>query len=386
MSKEYGQVEVRRNQDQRSHNRTEIVRLLRRSGRLDRSQIAKATTLSLQAVGDILNSLIETGVVSELSERIPGRGRGRPSYSYECNPRHHSVISVYLGERYSQLVISDAVGRPLVPMTALSARPSPSEIFDEIAVQTIRCFDDQGLDLSRATLCLALHAGPSLDPALVNSEQLGWHSVDAIGSLERALPGVRIMIVEASHAAAVAEYYDGQASSAGRVAVINYGPATTCTTMRWGKIEEGAGHLAGAIGRCIIPFEGGSRTIDEVLSGKATLTDYKARTGRQLAWASDLVVLAENGDEDAQAIRDAKIEALAIAATWLAAIVDPDLVVLTGIGSEFYPAEQGRFEARCAELLGHTPERRMFVVSTLGRHAWVTGGTYLALAKGDHDL
>lgn len=377
-----GSVNVRRNRDQRAHNSGEIMRLLYRFGPMNRAQLAQSTTLSPQAVADIMDTLVEKGIVSELSVSRPSRSRGRPSFIYQCNPGHRAVVSVYLGSRYSQILISDAAGRPLIPLASLSQSRTPPEVFEEIASRVRKCFERLRLGLNGTALCLTLHSSPSSSPDLVSSDHLDWHDVDVFGAMEKLLPGVQITVAEASDAAAFAEYFEGQAAGTDVVAIINFGPTITSTIMRNGRPEFGRHGMAGALGRCVVPYGGGMLTIDEALGWRARKSQYAAKAGRTVAWASDVVILAENGDEIAQEIRNDNIEALAIAATWIAAVVDPDLVVLSGIGSEFHPSTRGVFESRCVELIGHPPDRRMFIVSDLGRLAWVTGGTYIALGLG----
>ena len=98
--------------DVRSNNRTLMLRELRRTGPLSRTELCAATGLSSATVSAITASLLDEGrIMQPQAERAPGAGPGRPQVLLQLNPSYASVVVVRITVRHIRLTVVDYAGR-----------------------------------------------------------------------------------------------------------------------------------------------------------------------------------------------------------------------------------------------------------------------------------
>ena len=371
---------ARRNSDLRRTNEIDVLDHLRRQGPLTRAQLSERTTLSAQALADILHGLEKSGLVTSAeAEPAPGspRRRGRPELQYTHNADRLSVVAVYVGLRYCEISACDASGRPLTSNVQTTPGWDPDAVLTSV-IDTVRGFADRGIvDVDRMIMAVVVHAHVDAATERLTTEDMGWNDVDLRGPLHAAL-GCSVLIREASRAAAMAEYIDGEHRGCNRLAVLNMGPIVSATLITGGIIDDGFAGLGGTISQCWIPTLGGARRVDDVYGHEAIRRSYEAKTGTAVRWARDVSELAAGGDEAAIEVHREIADGIAYTVTWLIAITSPERFVVTGAvgdfndGADTIAAIEARLDPRFAG-------RGRVTRSVLGRQAWLRGGIHAAL-------
>ena len=122
----------------REVNRSIIVDLVRRSGRISRTELARRSKLTKPTVSTIIFELLEEGVVREVGFGESVSGGGRPARLLEFNEARSAYLGIHFGVRATTVAVADARGtirlvrgRPSVQMgTRQTATGTPSPFRD----------------------------------------------------------------------------------------------------------------------------------------------------------------------------------------------------------------------------------------------------------------
>lgn len=110
----------------RAHNERVVLTLLRRHGALAKSDIARMTGLSAQAVSVIMRALEQDGL---LHRGTPVRGRiGQPSVPMSLAPDGAFFLGLKIGRRSADLILVDFLGQVRGKSRRLYSWPTPSGI------------------------------------------------------------------------------------------------------------------------------------------------------------------------------------------------------------------------------------------------------------------
>lgn len=110
----------------RDQNERLILSLVRRHGRLTKTEMARMTGLSTQTVSVIMRELEDEGL---LSRETPLRGKvGQPSVPMTLNPDGAYFIGLKIGRRSSELVLIDFLGSVRMMLQVHYRYPVPSDI------------------------------------------------------------------------------------------------------------------------------------------------------------------------------------------------------------------------------------------------------------------
>ena len=110
----------------RSYNERLILHLVRHHGNLTKSEAARATGLSANAVSVIFRALEEEDLVIR---EAPLRGRiGQPSTPVRLNPDARHYFGLKIGRRSADLVLIDFVGGVLSSTSLAYRYPTPADI------------------------------------------------------------------------------------------------------------------------------------------------------------------------------------------------------------------------------------------------------------------
>jgi predicted NBD/HSP70 family sugar kinase len=374
-------MDTRRNSDLRRLNAIDVLDHLRTGGRMSRADLAARTTLSSQALAAILNRLMESDRVVEVAVRGGRRNPGRPALLYEYNALQTTIVSVYVGLRYTEIQFCDAVGRPVLANQEFSPGWDPQVVADESAARIAQGLDQLNVRPAACVAAIVFHGTVDSDQGVVDSPQMGWRQVP-IASMLSQRTEADVTVHDASRAAAIAEHREGAARGARRSVVLNIGPEFGATLVVDGKVESGSSNLAGQLGGTLIPLEGEVRPLRELIGSVVMKARYSEESGNPVRWVTDVYRLARAGDPTAKAVVDLTVEGVAFAANWLIAIHDPERLVVTGAVGELDQRAQIRLIDRIVEqcdprFLDTTALR----ISPLGRTAWTRGGVHAAIDR-----
>jgi predicted NBD/HSP70 family sugar kinase len=222
---------------------------------------------------------------------------------------------------------------------------------------------------------------------VLRSDVLGWDGVD-LARLVRDRMGVPVFVQDVTQAATLAEARFGAAAGARTAIVADYGTRIGIGLVLDGRLHRGSAGLAGSVGHTAVFGEatrcrcGRLGCLEAVAGLRAVVPpDVGAKHGPtdESAAFAEVVSRIEAGDPEllAQAHRALDRGAHVLAA--LVGLIDPEVLVVTGMIAEF-PVLADHLVTRIDALLA--PEHRDRVAlrrSTLGLQAWVRGSVLVAL-------
>ncbi len=114
----------------RRFNERLILSMLSKHGASSKTELAKLTNLTTQAVMRIVNDLFEQNLILLESKRVSGKGR--PSEMYTLNPNGAYSIGVMVGRREIKIVLMDIAGHIISKMQESYNYPDPYRIVEVI--------------------------------------------------------------------------------------------------------------------------------------------------------------------------------------------------------------------------------------------------------------
>lgn len=301
--------------DVRDINQTVFLHLIRERQPISRAEIAKATGLRAGTVSAIVNRLIREKLVYE-GVAGPSSGGRPPKYLY-VNAESAYVIAIDIGVRDSVYAVSDFNGR-LLTQRAMLTKGEPEAFLRSLAGEIK---DLIGAQYARTRFKAVGVSIPGLidrdEGTLVISPNLGWKDIPVRAILEEEL-GYPVYVENDANAAAFAELWYGPLEEVG-VRTLLF--VLVVEGLGTGLIINGELHVGsrvglGGFGHMSLDPNGplcscGRRGCWETLaSNRATLTRYRAVTGTSIGSVTDLISLAQQGDQ-------AALETLRATATYL---------------------------------------------------------------------
>jgi predicted NBD/HSP70 family sugar kinase len=324
----------------RKINQRAVLDLLRRSGPATRPQIAKDTGLSKPTVGQALLALEAVRLARATGHTSTGTGRS--AVLYEADPTAGYVLGVDIGREHLRTSIADLGG------TIVARRDERNTSRSGVAlVAAIGALSDETVraaGLSQDDILVRVVGSPGVaDPhrrCFRHAPNLpGWGKVGLLDELEAAI-GPDLVVENDANLTAVGEWERGAARDVDVFACITIGTGVGMGLMLNGEVFRGATGAAGEIG--YLPY-GQLRAADREgmeppARGhleEATAAQSVVRGARELGLgtarsARQVFRLAREGDELAQRAVDAEADRLAYTVASVAAVVDPELIVLGG--------------------------------------------------------
>lgn len=364
-------------------HRTTILDLLDERGSLPRTELAALTGLSPATLSRAVAELRRAGYVREAP--APAQGPGRPARHVELRPDGAHVVAIDAGGSMLRGVLADLDGTIRRRVARSATDPSNGDRLVDELVALARSVMEPGD--GRPVLAVAAGVSGIVDHATgtvrMSPDLPGLAGMDLAARLEAALE-VPVRVDNDDILAAVGEAAAGAARGARDVVFLSLGFGLGAGILVDGRPLRGAAHAAGAIGFV------GLQQLDERASGRAIPDRYAAalaRGGRHLepGVSSATPVLdaravferAAAGDVIARRVVADAIAAIAEMATDVAAVVDPDVVVLGGGLVAGAPQLVDAVGERLRAVLPFPPR---VVPSALEGAAVVHGAVALALA------
>lgn len=319
----------------RAHNRRVVLEVIRLHGHLGRTEIARRAQLTPQAVANIVEELLEEGLLIELGRLRSGRGQ--PPIQFAVNPNGPLTVGVEIAADHMVTVLLDLSGglrgQSIVPLS----KTGPDVIPDKVAAEVQRLQATLGGDSSRLLGIGVVMPGPfeiegmsSVGPATLP----GWTGVEAAPLFAKAT-GEHVAIENDATAAAVGERLYGAGRQMGTFCYLYFGVGLGLGVIQDGRPLRGAFGNAGEIGHVgLVPRKGkvthGPGGALERFVSVFALRERLAMTGIYVATVEDIQKLH---DENSQPLADW----IAMAADYLAPTVvmlenifDPEAVIFGG--------------------------------------------------------
>lgn len=317
-------------------NQRAVLDLLRRGGPATRPQVAKDTGLSKPTVSQALLALEAAGLARATGHTSTGTGRS--AVLYEADPTAGYVLGVDIGREHIRVAVSD-LGRTVVARRdARNTARSGSALVASVGRLAREIVAEAGL--TDADIVVRVLGSPGVaDPAkrcFRHAPNLpGWGKPGLLDELEAAL-GAGLVVENDANLTAVGEWESGAARGASVVGCLMIGTGVGMGLMVDGRVFRGATGAAGEIG--YLPY-GRTQSGGEVPARghleEATAAQSVVRGARELGLgtaksAREVFRLAREGDELAQRAVRTEADRLAYTVASVAAVVDPELIVLGG--------------------------------------------------------
>ena len=355
----------------RSLNERMLLDHLRSTGPQSRADLARTTTLSKPTVSVALANLESAGLVRPIG-LVAGRP-GRAPLLYEANPTAGYVVGIDVGREWVRVAVADLAGTILGRRDGTNRARTGPALVAEVRRLSHEAAAEAGIDWD-AVACTVLASPGVLDPGADRLELTpnlpGWGRAGLVEELRTAL-GAGLVVENDINLAAVGESAFGQGRDVSSFVLLSIGTGTGLGIVINGEVYRGAHGRAGEVAFLPIPDDGAGGAGN---AGPAGPGPRRVRTRgmfEELAAAEGVVRIAHGlgltgattarqvfeaaaaGDPVALRAVDSEGTRIGAAITAIAAITDPEVVVLCGgIG-------------RNLDLLRPSIERQLHVLSPL---------------------
>ena len=358
-----------------------VMEAIVQNGPISRASIAKQTGLSKQTISEVMRQLEDEGWVRETG-RTSGHV-GRTAVTYEIIPSAAYIGAVDLGGTKVRVAICDLSSHVI----AEAMEPTHPEGGDAIIAQIgrlIRLVADQG-GVTLDKLRIAVVGVPGAPQAksgrvLLAPNIARFDTMDVSSALEKVL-GCDVMLENDVNLAVLGESWLGVGQGLDNLAYIALGTGVGSGLMVNGQLVRGAANAAGELGFLPFgadPFEPESLragAFERLTASYGIVARYRAHAGVD-ATVPAIFEKANAGEAHAAEVLDETARLLARGIGAIAAITNPDKVILGGsIGSR---------KELVARVIGVLPACFPYPVeveaSELGDHAALVGATAIGLS------
>ena len=381
--------------DVRLHNTSLLLRLIWQADGISRAQLSRSAGLSRSTVSDIVNSLLQHGLVTE--SHVARSTGGRPPIVLRFQGDQFVIIGIEMGSSHISALTVDLHGHARVVYHCdHDVQQDPNGALRLMEQLIERCLqaspNQQAIGIGVAVPC-------PIDP--LNPEQLSarilprWASIRIGDHLQRRF-GLSVFVDNDANLGALAELWWGAGKGEEHFAYVKVATGVGAGLIIDGEIYRGSGGIAGEIGHTTIDAQGplcrcglhgcleaviGTQVLlQAVRAHAAQFPDSPLPTHQSLRLA-DLVQAANDGDPLGKHIIQGAGRALGIAMANLLNLFNPSRIILSGsltqAGDALINPIQNTIESRALwDSTTHTP----VLISPLGDEAIAIGAATQVLA------
>lgn len=378
----------------REVNRSIVLDIIRRGGRVSRTDLARRSTLTKPTVSAIVEDLLARGIVQEVGFGKTVASGGRRARLLEFNDASAAYLGISFGVNTTTVGLADARGEIRVRREVATLHGEAEATVASAAALAQEVCEAAGFPRDR------LQAVGVTVPGLVNPESgqvalapnLSWTEVPIRAMLVSAL-GVPVVVNNVTSAGAIAEGRVGVAKGVRSFVWAFVGAGFGAGIVIDGHVFSGTQGFSGEIGHCAVVDGGplcscGMRgCLETVVSARAivraaeaALEQGEATTLRDKAPLDTRAVAAaaRAGDSVAQRIFAGVGEYLGVGISYLVNILDPQMIVL---GGGLMDAGDLLLENARASMARHSLKgaRIPVVESALGDDAGLIGAVFAAM-------
>ena len=369
----------------RAHNERAVLEQLRAAGPSSRPDLARVAGLSKPTVSQALANLESAGLVRPVGPASPSLGR--TAMLYEVDPSAGYVVGVDIGRAWIRVAAADLSGEIVARRDERNRARSATALVKSVGEVAHDVVAAAGLTWERVAHTVVGGPGvfdPDSDRLSLAPNVPGWSRPGVMSTLREALPPT-VSLDNDANLAAVGERTYGSGREARTFVYVSVGTGIGMGVIIDGELYRGAHGAAGEVGYLPLGAEGdepaGPGAKRRGILEEAASADAVVRTAKRLGMAGAtsakrVFAAARGGDELALAAVEAEADRLALVVGTVAAIIDPEFVLLGGgIGSNI-DLLRPPLERRLAEL---TPLAPPVAEGELGPDATVLGAVASAL-------
>lgn len=264
--------------DVRRNNRSLIFSLLFPSHQYSRAELGRQTGLSRVAVSDVVNDMLDGGLIRENGYETGATGKGRRGTLLSIDTTRLKIISIDLSQ--SQLIQGATTDLFGMPQQRMEIALGPDNHVDVDAI--VQLVDQLRADLDvNAIIGIGIAAPGVIQSGVIReSTMLGWHDVDLKTRLESRF-GIPVTIANDVTSSMLTERFFGQAGP--NLLFVKNDRGIGAATLIDDVPVVGENHAGGEIGHISIdPVNGplcpcGKRGCMEMLISSTVLRDRMRR-------------------------------------------------------------------------------------------------------------
>ncbi len=319
----------------RQFSQRSVIEAIVQGGPISRASIAKQTGLSKQTVSEIMSGLEQEGWVQETGRTAGHVGRSAVTYELVVDAAY--IMAIDLGGTKVRVGLTDLSGQVMAEDMAPTEPNGGQALVDQIVELGLQAAARKRIP--RGKIRLAVIGVPGAPDnrtgrVMMAPNIVGFDAMD-VGSAFKAGFGCDVVLENDVNLAVLGENWLGQGQNIDNLAYVALGTGIGCGLVVGGNLVRGARHAAGEMGYLPIgadPFSPEARRTGAFESAAAThgmIERYRKATGQKVG-VPVIFERAATGDAAAVAVIDdtAKFVACGIAA--IAAIADPQKVILGG--------------------------------------------------------
>lgn len=360
----------------RKENMLTLLRELRRSNNLTRSELAARTHLAVPTVHRLLTALLESGLVVESSSTLATGRIGRRSSLYHFNRSVVSVAGVDIGNETTRVAIATADGTIVgfrSMLTSQVASDLPRKIGSTVASIMSSSASEVG-PLVGAGIGIAGTVDAVTGVVTRAFIHQSWVGAPMKALLEKRLE-CPVVLEQDDHLSVLAEVSNrGTVPGANPVVEIDYGRGIGAGAMIDGVVIKGINGRSGRIAHWPSDVSPGV-TIGDEMTPDAMLAAYRSGGGTGHALDGEgLCALARSGDPLAQEIVGRASKSLAGVFLRLASMFDPQYMILGGGFAGSFDLFEGDIR-EALSVLTYPPDVRP---TSIASNSVVIGGLLVA--------
>jgi predicted NBD/HSP70 family sugar kinase len=374
----------------RAINERSALELLHQLGPLSRAEIARRTGLSKPTVSLALARLEQAGLVREAG-RTSG-GKGATALLYELDPRAGWILGLDVGRGFIRCAIADITGALAIRRDERAQARTGPALISQVGSLARRTAAEAGIGLADVTRAAMGSPGvlqPGRERVALAPNLPGWQRPGVLDAI-RAELGIEVAFENDVNLAAIGERWHGLGRQAESFVLLSIGTGVGMGVVLGGELYRGASGSAGEIGYLPVgvgdPHDPATRRTGafEAAVGAEAVVRLARELGLAARSAKQVFAVARRGDPVALRVVDQEARRLALGIAAVAAVLDPELVVLGGgIGAG---GGDLLLEPLARELRACSPFRPRVAVSALGDEAVLYGALAIALAAAQEQV
>lgn len=378
----------------REVNRSIVLDIIRRGGRVSRTDLARRSTLTKPTVSAIVEDLLARGIVQEVGFGKTVASGGRRARLLEFNDASAAYLGICFGVTSTTVGLADARGEIRFRREVPTLHGDAPAMVASVAELARAVCAEAGFPRER------LQAVGVTVPGMVNAAtghiafapNLSWTDVP-LRDLVRSALAVPVVVNNVTSAGAIAEGRVGVAKGVRSFVWAYVGSGVGAGIVLDGHVFSGTQGFSGEIGHCAVVAEGplcpcGMRgCLETLVSGRAVVRAAEAalQSGEASALggvapldAAAIAAAARAGDPLAQRLFASVGEHLGVGVSYLVNILDPELVVL---GGSLLEAGDLVLEGTRGSMARHSLKgsRIPVLMSELGDDAGLIGAVFAAM-------
>ncbi len=319
----------------RTHNRRVVLEAVRLHGPLGRSEIARLSQLTAQAVSNIVQDLVDEGLLIERGRRR--LGRGQPPVQIAVNPDGGVTAGIEIAAGQMVTVIVDLAGKLRATRSIRLADAAPERVAPLISAE-IAAARASVPGLPKLMLGVGVvMPGPfgiegmtSVGPTTLP----GWAGVDAAAYLSEAT-GLSVVVENDATAASVGERLHGAGRTLRNFCFAYFGRGLGLGVVIDGRPYRGAFGNAGEIGHVVVEPNGrpcacGNHGCLERYASFQALEERLAAAGVAVEGPDHLDRLLDQGHPAVGAWTEEAARYLSPMVAMLENVYDPEAIIFGG--------------------------------------------------------